>query len=240
VFQVWTIANLPFEIGYFYFEETTMQDFQTLFKKSAAQHRDHLCPRQVLGVRIGFYAAELLDLELPQSDKRLFAFVETDGCLIDGIAVATGCAMGHRTMCVMDYGKSAATFVDTQTERAIRISPTRESRQRAAEYAPAEIDRWHAQLTAYQVMPNEELLTAREVRLTVSLVKIISRHGHRVVCERCGEDIINEREVHVNGQALCRACANGAYYESAVCKRQTTDTEWLVQLGVNPSVVPSG
>lgn len=118
-----------------------MNDLQTLLKESAKRHHDHLCPRQVLGVRMGMYAAELFQLDLPQRDKRLFVFVETDGCLIDGIAVATGCWLGNRTMRVMDYGKCAATFVDTQTERAIRITPTRESRTRALAYAPDAPDR---------------------------------------------------------------------------------------------------
>lgn len=189
-----------------------MNDLEILLKESARRHHDHLCPRQVLGVRMGMYAAELFQLDLPQSDKRLFAFVETDGCLIDGIVAATGCAVGHRTMRVMDYGKSAATFVDTQTQYALRIAPTPTARARARDYAPDAPDRWHAQLAAYQIMPNEELLSAQEVVLTVSLKQIISQHGHRVVCERCGEDIINEREVRLDGEILCRACALGAYY----------------------------
>ena len=191
-----------------------MSDLQTLLNASAARHHNHLCPRQVLGVRMGIYAAERFDLDLPQSDKRLFAFVETDGCLIDGIAAATGCWVGNRTMRVMDYGKSAATFVDTQTGRAIRITPARESRTRALVYAPDAPDRWHAQLAAYQVMPADELFVAHAVTLTVSLKQIISQHGHRVVCQECGEDIINEREVKVEGQILCRACVEGAYYET--------------------------
>ena len=190
-----------------------MNDLETLLEESAKRHHDYLCPRQVLGVRMGMYVAELFQLDLPQSDKRLYAFVETDGCLIDGIVAATGCAVGHRTMRVMDYGKSAATLVDTQTDRAIRITPARESRTRAAVYAPDAPDRWHAQLAAYQVMPADELFVAHAVTLTVSLKQIISQHGHRVVCQECGEDIINEREVRVEGQILCRACVEGAYYE---------------------------
>jgi formylmethanofuran dehydrogenase subunit E len=189
-----------------------MDDLQTLLAKSAERHHDHVCPRQVLGVRMGLCVAELFDLDLPQNDKRVFAFVETDGCLIDGIAVATGCWVGNRTMRVMDYGKSAATFVDTLINRAIRIAPTRESRTRALEYAPNAPDRWHAQLVAYQVMPANELLCVEEVSLSVSLSAIISKHGGRVVCEQCGEDIINEREVRRDGEILCRACAEDAYY----------------------------
>ncbi len=190
-----------------------MQDLKSLLEQSTHYHHDHLCPRQVLGVRMGMYAGELLELDLPQADKRVFAFVETDGCLIDGITVATGCASGHRTMRVMDYGKTAATFVDTMTDRAIRITPTTESRTRAREYAPKAPDKWHAQLEAYQVMPNAELLLAQEIRLTISLKQIISQHGHRIICERCGEDVINERELRVAGEILCRGCAMGTYYQ---------------------------
>ena len=200
-----------------------MSDLQTLLAKSAEHHHNHLCPRQVLGVRIGIYVAELFGFDLPQNDKRLFAFVETDGCLIDGIAVATGCWVGNRTMRVMDYGKSAATFVDTQTERALRVIPHPQSRTRARDYAPVAPDRWHAQLVAYQLMPTEELLLAQEVMLTVSFAAIISQHGHRVVCGRCGEDIINEREAYANCEILCRACTGDAYYmpvnSDAIAKR---------------------
>ena len=192
-----------------------MPDLESWLAESAHQHHDTLCPRQVLGVRIGMYAGELFALDLPQRAKRLFAFVETDGCLIDGIIAATGCTVGHRTMQVVDYCKTAATFVDTQTERAIRIYPHRESRTRALEYAPNEPDRWHAQLAAYQIMPTDELLCAQSVVLTVSLAAMVSKHGKRVVCAECGEDVINERFVRVEGQTLCRACAGNAYYESS-------------------------
>jgi formylmethanofuran dehydrogenase subunit E len=215
------IASLFSEIGNFCFRgkkmsnlQTSLQtDLKTLLDASAERHRDHLCPRQVLGVRMGQYAGELLGLDLPQCDKRLFTFVESDGCLTDGIAAATNCWWGSRTMYLMDYGKTAATFVDTQTDRAVRIWPTRESRRRALEYAPDASDHWHAQLIAYQVMPASELLQAQSVLLTVSLRAMISHHGDRVVCDRCGEDIINERHVQIGGQNLCRTCAGNGYYQ---------------------------
>ncbi len=189
-----------------------MLELQTLLKLSAERHHGHLCPRQVLGVRMGAHAAELFDLDLPQRDKRLFAFVETDGCLVDGISAATDCSCGHRTMRIMDYGKTAVTFVDTLSNRALRIIPSPQSRRRACEYAPEAPDRWHAQLSAYQVMPAEELLLVQHVTLRVSIAAMVSQHGHRVVCECCGEDIINERQVRSAGRILCKACADDAYY----------------------------
>ncbi len=161
---------------------------------------------------MGLYAAELLGLDLPQSDKRLFTLVETDGCLTDGIAVATGCWWGSRTMRLIDYGKTAATFVDTQNERAIRISPALAARTRSTLFASNAPDSWHAQLEAYQIMPAGELLEAHAVALTISLQAIISKPGQRVVCDLCGEDILNERYVRQDEKLLCYACAEGAYY----------------------------
>ena len=213
-----------------------MLDLQTFLNETATQHRDHLCPRQVLGVRMGMYAGELLGLDLPQSDKRLFAFVETDGCLVDGITAATRCSCGHRTMRLMDYGKTAATFVDTLTHRAIRILPSPGSRTRALEYSLDAPDRWHAQLKAYQIMPSEELLVAQPVELTISLDAMISRHGMRVVCERCGEDIINERGIKRNNQILCRACGGDSYYEpipSAEVFAEATTASRIVDMSLS-------
>ena len=206
------LASLFSRLAILFDSRWIMLDLQTFLTESAKQHRDHLCPRQVLGVRMGMYAGELFGLDLPQSDKRLFVFVETDGCMVDGISAATGCSCGHRTMHMMDYGKTAATFVDTLTHRAIRILPSPGSRTRALEYGLDAPDRWHAQLRAYQIMPTKELLLAQSVDLTVSLEAIISRHGMRVVCEHCGEDIINERQVRNNNEILCRACAGESYY----------------------------
>jgi formylmethanofuran dehydrogenase subunit E len=199
-----------------------MPNLQSLLNETASHHGGHLCPRQVLGVRMGLYAAELLGLNLPQSDKRLFTWVETDGCFTDGIAVATGCWWGRRTIRLMDYGKTAATFVDTEIERAIRISPAQAARTQSAIYAPNAPDHWHAQLAAYQIMPNEELLDAQEVALTISMRAILSVPGRRVVCEQCGEDIINERFIQQGEKYLCYPCANGAYY-SISCSQISAD-----------------
>ena len=99
-----------------------MPTLKELLDQTTAMHR-HLCPRQVLGVRMGLYAGELLGLALPQSDKRLYTIMETDGCAADGVAVAVDCWVGRRTMRIEDFGKVAATFVDTQTGVTLRIVP---------------------------------------------------------------------------------------------------------------------
>ncbi len=172
----------------------------------------HLCPRQVLGVRMGMYAAECFPLELPQNNKRLLTFVETDGCFADGVGVATGCSMGHRTMRLVDHGKIAATFVDTQVGKALRCWPSPDVRLRAAALVPGAVNRWQAQLEAYQRMPSEELFLLREVTITFDLAALIGKPGKRTNCSACGEEIINQREVVRNGQPICRGCAGESYW----------------------------
>jgi formylmethanofuran dehydrogenase subunit E len=183
-----------------------------LLEKSSAAHT-HICPRQVLGVRMGLAGGKSLGLELPIAKKELLVIAETDGCFVDGISAATGAAVGHRTLRIEDYGKIAATFIDPRSGYAVRISPGDDIRRRALLYAPGEERQYFAQLLGYQVMPEQELLNIQEVRLMLPVKEIISRPGVRAICSACGEEIINEREVCSQGQVFCRACYGSAYYE---------------------------
>ena len=193
-------------------EHIRSANLRTALQNLDGVHR-HLCPRQVLGARIALFAGEYLDIELPREDKRLFVFVETDGCALDGIAVTTGANVGKRTMRILDFGKVAATFVDTKSGEAVRIVPRAGIRGFARNYAPDARNRWTAQLEGYQLMPAHELLLAEPVQLTIDLERLISRAGVRVNCEVCGEEIMNEREVVRNGMVLCRSCDGDAYFE---------------------------
>ena len=189
-----------------------MPTLKELLAISSSRHQ-HLCPRQVLGVRMGMCAARYLGLDLPQRNKRLYTFIETDGCALDGVSVATGCWVGRRTMQALDFGKMAATFVDTHTDQAVRIIPHPEVRQAVSRYASHAKDHWHAYLEAYRVMPLDELLVTQPVQLAVSMKAIINREDARALCDRCGEEIFNEREVRLEDQVLCRSCAGWSYFE---------------------------
>ena len=43
-------------------------------------------------------------------------------------------------------------------------------------------------------------------------LEVMSRAGHRAICDHCGEEILNEREVLQGELTLCRHCAHGGYY----------------------------
>jgi len=189
-------------------------DIQPMLEISASNH-SHLCPRQILGVRIGLMGMKTLGFIRPLIEKQLFIISETDGCFVDGIVAATDCTVGHRTLRVEDYGKVAATFLDTNTGRAVRVAPRLDIRVLACNFVPEETRHYFAQMRAYQIMPDEMMMTVQDVTLKVQIEKIISRPGLRQNCDLCGEEIMNEREIYRDGRTLCRACVGDVYYQVA-------------------------
>jgi formylmethanofuran dehydrogenase subunit E len=171
-----------------------------------------LCPRQVLGARIGLLGGALLGLELPSWDKRLLTIVETNGRFVDGVIVATGCRVGRRTLHVVDHGKVAAVFVDVHTGQAVRVWPRPGARHSASSYAPTAPDPWRAQLDAYQRMPTSELLATGSVELIAPLQALLGRAGVHVECASCSEEVMNDRQVHVGDRVLCRSCVGERYW----------------------------
>lgn len=185
-------------------------DLELLLQKSSRDHQ-HLCPRQVLGVRLGLAGLHALGFDLPPAHKRLLVITETDGCFVDGLTAATGCTVGHRTLRVEDYGKTVAVFVDTLSEECVRVAPVRDLRDKAAALL-ADQPPYQAQLRGYQLLPEAEMFISRPVALTASLAAIIARPGLRVNCAICGEEIMNAREIWQAGKTLCRACATSGYF----------------------------
>ncbi len=180
--------------------------------EKAACYHSHLCPRMVLGARIGFAGAQALGVDVPSKDKGLLVIAETDGCFLSGLQAATGTAARHRTLRIVDYGKTAATLVNVKTEEAVRVVPRADVRERVEEYVRGEDRHYFAMLCGYQLMPDEVLLNIKPVRLVSSVTSLISRASVRVNCTFCGEEIMNEREVLQEGGYLCKSCAKPGYY----------------------------
>ena len=189
------------------------QNLSILLQKSASEH-SHLCPRQVLGVRMGLAGLAFLGVKAPVTTKTLLVIIETDGCFADGMRVATGATVGHRTLRVADLGKIAATFIDLKTGASLRLAPRLDIRTRVVIYAPEEKRRYIAQLKGYQIMPDDELFSFQRVELQIPPTQIISHQNARAHCSNCGEEVINKREVVVEGEVLCQTCAYGGYYRS--------------------------
>src|SRR3989304_10086580 len=99
-----------------------MRAFDELLAEAIAFH-GHLCPGQVLGVRMTMAVCRALGVEEPKSMRKcLVVFVEIDRCATDAIQALTGCSLGKRTLKHLDYGKMAATFVNVSSGDAVRVA----------------------------------------------------------------------------------------------------------------------
>jgi formylmethanofuran dehydrogenase subunit E len=183
------------------------------YLENAAQGHGRLCAGQVLGVRLAMLGLQELGIEDPERErKRLVTYVEIDRCVTDAVALVAGCRLGKRALKFFDWGKVAATFVDLQTGRAVRIVAREESKKRASEMFP-ELDKEAGQEKAYRVLPDEVLFQKQFVHVEIHPEDLPGYKGPRVVCEKCGEGINFKREVRVSGHTLCHACAGKSYYK---------------------------
>lgn len=191
-----------------------MKSFDELLRDAEIAH-GHLCAGQVLGVRMAMLGLELLGLDDPygKDRKRLVTFVEIDRCMTDAIGVVTGCRLGKRALKFRDWGKVAATFVDLETGKAVRITATERSKVLAQQMHPEIGDKNQQQMRSYREMPKQDLFTIQWVKVAVPPQELPGYQGERIVCAQCGEGINFRREVHRDGVILCRACAGERYYD---------------------------
>jgi formylmethanofuran dehydrogenase subunit E len=215
-----------------------MQDFETLLKGSAEAH-GHLCPGQVVGVRMAMLGCRLIGLNDPSSHnqiKKLIVYVEMDRCAADAVAYVTGVKLGRRSLKFMDYGIMAASFINLETGKSFRVVSTEEARDLAPVYAPEIPDKYHRQLEAYKRMPESVLFRVQQVRVDMSEYDMPGPTRRKVTCRRCGQLVRDRREVIQDGQILCKPCACGAYFSEAK-EINWPDMNWTPGQGKPPSVV---
>ena len=67
-----------------------MDDIGELLEQSVANH-GHLCPGQVLGVRLAMLGCREVGIDDPKSSRNLIAYGEIGRCATDAIQSVTGC-----------------------------------------------------------------------------------------------------------------------------------------------------
>ncbi len=193
---------------------TTSEFFEKLLAASVAAH-GHLCPGQVVGVRMALVGLRLLGFAVPPTLpqlKRLLVYVEMDRCTGDAVAHTTGVKLGRRSLKFMDYGIMAATFVDTATDRAYRIISTEESRDLVGVYGPPELDKYAQQTQAYKIMPDSAMFRVQEVKVSLTPLDLPGPTRRKVTCCACGQVVRDGREVLREGEILCKPCAGQGYF----------------------------
>jgi formylmethanofuran dehydrogenase subunit E len=195
-------------------------DQQQLLELGLAFH-GHKCPAMPMGLRASLAAMEALGVERT-GDSALVALVELDEnhcatCFADGVQVATGCTFGKGNIRKLHYGKWGLTLIDKKRGKAVRVAPLAAAMEankqtefmalRKQGVPPTRIDPAISNPLVERVMsaPVENLLTVSEV---------FDYEWHEaphtfdsVVCDECGEMVV-ERNARIKaGRTLCIPCA---------------------------------
>jgi len=186
-----------------------MDSFETLLGEAEVAH-GHLCAGQILGVRMALLACRRLGVFDPRGAerKKLVTFIEIDRCATDAIGLVTGCRLGRRALKFRDWGKMAATFVNLDTGRAIRIVALENSRELARERYPEIENKGRQQSMAYRELSDQELFREQWVTVELPPREMPGYKGERVTCAECGEGVNFDRFVMHGERPLCLSCAD--------------------------------
>ena len=193
--------------------ERKQYELDNLLEECRCQH-GHLCPGQLLGVRMALLGCASVGIEDPRGAdrKKLLVWVEMDRCLADALGAVTGARLGKRSLKFKDYGKAAATFLNLANGEAVRIVALDEARAlaevRHAELASKKERQWHT----YREAADRELFSWERVKVAYGEHDLPGPPRRRVTCERCGEGVNDGREVVSSAGVLCYPCAQGGYY----------------------------
>lgn len=194
-----------------------MQPLDDLLKECELLH-GHMCAGQLLGARMAMLGCARIGLDDPKGAdrKKLIVWVEIDRCMADAISATTGVRLGKRSLKYLDYGKVAATFLNTETGKAVRVVALESSRTLAEARHPEIATKSERQFRTYIEASDDELFETHRVKVDYGEFDLPGRPRSRVTCNRCGEGVNDGREVSGldDGEVLCRPCALGGYYSN--------------------------
>lgn len=173
---------------------------EELLERCVAFH-GHLCLGQVLGVRL---ALKGMDLVRTRNCKEMIVFIENDRCIADAIQIVTGTRIGRRSAKLVDYGKMAATFINTESGETYRVN---------VRHIDPSAGHSKENITKTLYVPEDDLLAWRRVAVFLKPEEFPGYPRRTVNCIRCGEKVFDGRDVQGDAGPICRPCARGSYYE---------------------------
>ena len=196
-------------------------DKQELLEKGLWFH-GHRCPAMPMGLRASLAAMQALGVEQRAGAGELVALVELDEdhcatCFGDGVQVATGCTFGKGNIKKLHYGKWGLTLIDRKRGKAVRVAPLAEVMeankrtefiaQRKAGVPPTMISEEISQPLVERVMnaPDDQLFSISEVY--DCQWEAAPHTFESVVCEECGEMVVERNARVADNRVLCIPCA---------------------------------
>ncbi len=166
------------------------------YDKMIAFH-GHSCPGLAMGYRMTVAAMAFL-AQYRSEDEELVAITENNACGVDALQFISGCTFGKGNLIFKDYGKQVYTFYARKTGQGVRVVLNQATIPAAIRAdRPAFID-W--------------LLEADEAEI-VSLQPVTIKEPEKarvmasVVCEDCGEAVMESRICLQNGKNICIPCS---------------------------------
>ena len=165
------------------------------YNKIIAFH-GHSCPGLAMGYRMTKAAMDFL-AQFRAEDEELVAITENNACGVDALQYVSGCTFGKGNLIFKDYGKQAYTLYSRKTGQGVRVVLNREA-------VPAEkkADR-QAYISWLLNADDSEIISLSPVRIQEpEKARIMTS----VVCDCCGEAVMESRIRTVNGKKMCIPC----------------------------------
>jgi formylmethanofuran dehydrogenase subunit E len=177
----------------------------------------HWCPGLAIGIRAAQWALQEMG---KAPDEEIVAVVETDMCGVDAVQYLTGCTFGKGNLIYKDYGKNAFTFYRRQDGKAARLVV----RPGIYGNTGAILGKLHRKMLEDGLSQEEEkvwletraaiakhimeseLTDLFEIKTPLAPAPKRARILSNLICEACGETVMESRIRHFGGQLLCIPC----------------------------------
>ncbi len=164
--------------------------------KRVVDFHGHFCPGMMIGYRAAKAGLEILGSERAE-DEELVAIVENDSCAVDAVQVLTGATFGKGNLIFRDHGKQVFTFMLRPSGKAVRLA------LKAGALGGGELSR-DEKAELLSTRPTEELFDVQRTTLDLPAKAQIRKS---VICDSCGEPVMETRTIGVKGKTLCFPCA---------------------------------
>ena len=166
------------------------------YDKMIAFH-GHSCPGLAMGYRMTVAAMAFL-AQHRSEDEELVAITENNACGVDALQFISGCTFGKGNLIFKDYGKQAYTFYARKTGQGVRVVLNQAAIPAALRADRAAFIKWlleadEAEIVFLQPVTIEEPEKARVMA--------------SVVCENCGETVMESRICSRQGRNVCIPCS---------------------------------
>ena len=185
--------------------------------KRTQEFHGHSCPGLAIGIRVSELALDRLG---HARDVDLVAVTETDMCGVDAIQFLTGCSVGKGNLIHRDYGKMAFSFHDRDSGQGFRavLRPGATGKpdprfnelnlkEARGELTPGESDElWEMRRVAALRVLDLSLEDMFTVTPPLERVPRDAAILKTMVCDACGEGVMESRVRLFGGKALCLPC----------------------------------